>query len=135
MKKIQNIVFPFTPHLNTKELATVASLTIIALRTPPAAGFDFDIIAARLRVRVVLEKAGPEEEFGLEDADFETAKQAVAAYRGWGDIHPDLMELAYLFEIKPRPQSETPTPAGSVAAIADGVASKHRPPGLKSRSA
>ena len=91
MKTIPNITFDAKP-----EPVSVAKLLETCLATPPQQGFDFATIRARQRVQDVLDKVTDGGEIQLEDADFQTAKDAVAVTR-W--VRPDkhLLSFAELF--------------------------------------
>jgi len=95
MKQIPNKLFVINAA-GKAEPVSVAKLLLQALNTPPQGGFDLATIRARNRVSVVAESVDDGGTISLEDADFQTAKEAVAATK-WSIREPFIVEFSELF--------------------------------------
>lgn len=91
MKNILNKITSI-PAAAGKQNPTFANLIVAALDVPPQGGFTPSVMRSRARVDAVLSVAKAGDMVELEDADFETAKQAVASCP-WQIRSPDLLEL------------------------------------------
>lgn len=89
MKEIPNKITPL-PKPNGQ--ICFADLIKSALDVPPQCGFTPSVMRARARVDEALSKSEPGGLIKLEDADFETAKQAVGSCP-WQIRSSDLLEL------------------------------------------
>jgi len=90
MKTIQNKSVPIA-HSETQPTSTYGNLATFALNQPPHGGFDLGTLKARLKVSAKVDKA--KKTIELEDAEFDTLKQAVQACR-WPWNHPCVVEFA-----------------------------------------
>jgi len=103
MKTIPNLKFAVTFSDRPNTVETVKSLLVLCLDSVPMpssdnpqGGFTYAIMRARNKVFDALDKVKDGDKIVLEDADFETAKKAVADRR-WMKIHQDLTKFADLF--------------------------------------
>lgn len=94
MKEIPNRTF--TLEIKPGEPATTAKLLELTLQQPPPEGFTFAVMRARNRVADAISKVAEGDVIKLEDADYETAKRAVEAFK-WAQAHRDLLTFAEQF--------------------------------------
>lgn len=92
MKKLPNKVTPLPKSAADRSPASFSDLIRAALDAPPPGGFTPSIMRARARVDEAMSKVEPGGLIELEDADFETAKNAVGSCP-WQIRHADLLEL------------------------------------------
>lgn len=95
MKNIPNLQTSLPPIKVGGNPATYADLLNACLDNNPG-GFTTDLMRKRLRVSAALDKVKAGDKFSLEDADFETAKNAVAAMV-WSVKSAELIKFAEIF--------------------------------------
>jgi hypothetical protein len=99
MKKIPNRTTEILADAEGKRHLQYADLLLAVINTPPSGGFTPSILRQRIRIADVLESVrGTAAEIALEDADFDTMKQALAGF-GWRILHKDVLALLGEFSL------------------------------------